>query len=400
MASILTPNMSLILPTIGEELSPTWAQDINSSLSILDQHDHSPGSGAPIVPAGININTDLPFNNHNLTLIRSSRFNPQTSPINLGSDIGCLYVAGVDLYFNDVNGNQVRITQSGAVAGTPGSITNLVSPASVTYVSATPAFVFESDVNTAANLDAGSITLRNITPNSTFGVQINAPAALGNNYSVTFPSALPGSTLPLSISNSGNLSAAQIITAQIGDLQVTTAKLADASVTSDKLDTDLEISGTFTAQEIDIGTVTLIQDGAFLLSNSGIQFTANTKAAVGSFGDDRTLVAYSNLGVSLPIVTSAAPSTHGLKIIRGELSAGGTPGTGEGFTAVRNSLGNYTITFTTPFSDTPVITFVGIGNNVTYNVQTINSTTVNFLSSVFGPGLTDSALFFIAIGQR
>jgi hypothetical protein len=143
MPFTLTPNMGLIAPTVGEQPGPTWAFNVNSDLSTLDSHDHSSGSGVPITPAGMNIIADLEFNGNDIIGLRSSRYIPQGSPLAAGSDLGCLYVIGIDLYYNDVNGNQIRMTQSAGVAGTPGSISTMTPPASVAYTAFDQTFTFK-----------------------------------------------------------------------------------------------------------------------------------------------------------------------------------------------------------------------------------------------------------------
>ena len=201
-----SPNMGLPIPGVGVTSGPQWAEDVNSCLSIIDTHDHTPGYGVQITPDGININSELPFNSQDATMLRSVRFDAQASPISDPSDLGCLYESGVDLYYNDGNGNQVRITQSGGVAGSPGSIANLSSPASASYVSAQSKFVWQSDSNEAAAMDNGAVTIRETGVASSNGVTIQAPAALGSNYSLTLPTALPGSTSAVNVTSSGVLS--------------------------------------------------------------------------------------------------------------------------------------------------------------------------------------------------
>lgn len=250
MASTLTPNMSLTVPTAGSEAGPAYAQEINSDLSILDSHNHSAGSGVQITPDGLNINAALTLNSNfiinsaGMTLIAQN-----STPVN-----NTIYQSGLDLYFTDGVGNNVRLTQSGAVAGTPGSIANLVSPASASYVSASSTFVWQSDAGIAANMDAGSLLLRNLSPNSTFALTLSPPASLAANYAITLP-ALPISQKIMTLDGSGNMSApytvdgstitinANVIgipsggisTTQLADASVTTAKIADANVTRAKL---------------------------------------------------------------------------------------------------------------------------------------------------------------------
>lgn len=205
MPNTLSPNMSLILPTIGQEPGPNWAQDLNSSLSLVDQHNHASGSGVQITPAGLNINTDLTFNGNNAVNLKSTRFVSQISPLSSGLDIGCVYVSGADLYYNDTLGNQVRLTIAGAVNGTPGSIGGLVAPATVTYVPANQAYVFQSNVNTSGSLDIGPVTIRNNTASSN-GITIEPPTPLTGNYTITLPGSTPASTGIMQMSATGAIS--------------------------------------------------------------------------------------------------------------------------------------------------------------------------------------------------
>lgn len=202
MATTITPNMSLIIPTAGQEPGPDYATDVNSSLTLVDQHDHSPGKGVQITPAGLNINDDLDFNGNFAIDVAGITLEAQVST----PAVNTLYENGVDLYFVDGLGNNIRITQSGGVAGTPGSIANLVPPASATYVAGSKTFVWQSAASTAANMDNASIIMRNITPNSTFGLTLQPPSALSQNYSITLPT-LPVANSFMQISTLGVVSA-------------------------------------------------------------------------------------------------------------------------------------------------------------------------------------------------
>ena len=246
----ISPSMGLILPGVGVTPGPQYATDQNASLTIIDTHDHSSGKGVQITPAGLNINADLSMGMNNLIQARSVRLSAQGSPIALPTDLTAIYASGVDLYYNDGLGNQIRITQSGAVAGTPGSISNLVSPASASYVSGSSTFVFQSDANTAANIDVGSVVLRNLVASSP-GLTLSPPT-LSSNYTITLPT-LPVASAFLTIDSSGNVSASPalaggITTSMIAPLNVTTGTIADGAVTPAKLSGSLTFtSTTFTA---------------------------------------------------------------------------------------------------------------------------------------------------------
>ena len=207
---IISPNMNLSIPIVGQEPGPDWATDINNCFNGIDTHDHSSGKGVPITPAGLNINADLPFTNNNAISIRTVRF--QANPSIGVSDLDALFVNGVDLYYVDGNGNQVRITQSGAVAGTPGSIANLVPPASASYIGASSKFVFQSNANTAADIDGRNFIFRNAAANSK-GLTLQPPLAMGSDYSITLPT-LPGTTNFMTIDPSGAIGSVNLIAPQ------------------------------------------------------------------------------------------------------------------------------------------------------------------------------------------
>lgn len=197
-----SPNMGLTIPTVGQEPGPQWASDLNASLTLIDTHTHAPGEGVPITPAGMSITSDLTFINNNATNLKSVRFYVQPSLLSGVADVGCIYSSGVDLYYNDGNSNQIRMTQSGGVAGTPGSITGLVSPATATYVPASQTFVWQSAVNTAANLDAGSVIIREVAASAN-GITLSSPTSLVANFVITLPPKLPSATAVYQTTSAG-----------------------------------------------------------------------------------------------------------------------------------------------------------------------------------------------------
>lgn len=197
--------MNLVVPTVGVDPGPDWATNLNSSLTLIDQHNHSSGSGVPITPAGLSISSDLTFLSNNATNLRSVRLQPQASPLAQPADLGCLYEVGVDLYYNDGSGNQVRLTQSGSVAGVSGSISNLTAPASASYVSGNQTFVWQSAANTPANMDFGFAIFRNNVANSK-GLSLFPPNAMTSDYSLILPN-LPSVTNIMTLDPSGNMGA-------------------------------------------------------------------------------------------------------------------------------------------------------------------------------------------------
>lgn len=253
MAFVLSPNMNLPIPGVGTEAGPTWAIELNNALTLVDTHDHTPGKGVLITPAAININANLSLNGNMLTSTGGITLAAQGST----PAINTLYESGVDLYFVDGLGNNIPITANGSISGSPGSISGLTSPASATYVSGSKTFVWQSGASIAANLDAASILMRNITPNSTYALTLQPPAALSSNYSLTLPT-LPASQQFLSLDASGNIAgyvniaagltasnlsaSANIAGTQLLPGSLQTANYAAGSVTTAKLASPTVIS--------------------------------------------------------------------------------------------------------------------------------------------------------------
>jgi len=205
-----TNNLGLRLPTPGvcgalgvEPAGTSWMELLNGSLSTVDAHNHAPGFGAQVPSSGLNINADVSWGSNNLTALRSARF----GAISLGSlgssDLGCLLVSGADLYFVDTAGNQVRITSGGAVAGTPGAIGGLVSPAAATYTSASKLFSLTSSSGFAANLSCGPVSVTDAQNSGGKAATLQVPSGLAANYNLTLPAALPGSLSLLSLTSGG-----------------------------------------------------------------------------------------------------------------------------------------------------------------------------------------------------
>lgn len=205
MPSTTSPNMSLTIPIVSREPGPTYAVDINTSLSLIDSHNHTSGQGVQIPSSGLNINADLSFTGNNATNLRSSRYSSQGAVLSTPSDVGCVYLVGVDLYCNDGNGNNIRITQSGGLAGTNGSISGLTSPASATYVAVNSTFVWQSGVNIAATMDMRNAILRNASAGSK-GLTLSPPAAMAADSTITFPN-IPVAKSFMTIDASGNIEA-------------------------------------------------------------------------------------------------------------------------------------------------------------------------------------------------
>jgi hypothetical protein len=198
-----SPNMLLPIPGVGTEASPTYAFDVNSSLTLIDQHDHSLGKGVQITPAGININANLPFNGNSALSLLNAVFNAQSVAT---STLQALSVAPgsespviQDLWYTDSMGNKVQITSGGELAPVTASIEG------ITYAGGTFSFTEAQSglPTTPANISAGSITLRPNVAATTFGAEIIPPSS--TFYDLTLPPVLPGAQSFVTLDNTGAL---------------------------------------------------------------------------------------------------------------------------------------------------------------------------------------------------
>lgn len=185
----ISPNMNMPVPVVGIDPGTDWANNVNACLNIVDSHNHSSGEGVAINPDGLNINDDLPINDNNLTTVKSVRYESQGSPLAGVSDLDCTYVSGVDLYYNDGNGNQIRMTASGSPALSGGTITGLPSgTAGASFSGST--FTFVSATATLAQMQVGPLIIgRNVANSKT--VTITPASGQASNYNTTLPTALP-----------------------------------------------------------------------------------------------------------------------------------------------------------------------------------------------------------------
>lgn len=184
-----TPNMSMVVPEVLITTGPTYATQVNTALDVLDAHDHSPGKGVRITPSGLNINSDLTFNNNSATNLKSLVLAAQTSAAN-----GAIYRNGDDLYYKRGDGTIVQITTSGGVnVSGVGGITGLAAPASATYTSASSTFAYFSNATTFAKTATGDLQIYSRAGSSLTvqAVTLKADATV-SAYDITFPLAAPG----------------------------------------------------------------------------------------------------------------------------------------------------------------------------------------------------------------
>lgn len=371
----VTPNMQLPNPVPGMDPGPDYADNLESSLDIIDQHNHSAGQGVLIQPNGINISSDLPFNSNNAVTLRSVRFLSQLSPIpNTAPDVGILYVSGNELWYNDyTGGNQVQITTNGLINATSSGI----SSGTATAAFSGGVLVVKSSSTSFANVDLQSVVLAN-AGNITNQLTLLAPT-LSSSYDLTLP-LVPLANSFLQIDTSGNISAGPAIVAGITGSNIAPATIAGSNIAAATITGSNVAATTIAGSNMVNGTITGTQ-----VSN------------------DIDLPGKAVQAGNLNVVVNGTNNTNSLAIIRGTVASSGAATSGEGFTSVLNSTGVYTISFTAAFQDIPsvvaTVTGTGFGSAFVANVN-VNVNSAGIYIQNITPTQVDSAFNFIAIGMR
>lgn len=262
-----TPFMNLVLPVPSVQLGPLWATELNTALTSVDQHDHTPGNGKTLGSSSLTINADFPFNSYNAITLRTARFTSQGSALSLPTDLSCLYVVSGELFYNDGSGNQVQLTLNGAIDfSSSGNITGMGgTSASVSYNSGSSTFTFLSNTNTPAFMAVGPLTIgRNtVSPNT---VTITPPSGLSASYTLTLPTGLPAASQYLIVSSSGQVSTSPVgpprptgTTVAAGGVGISTASGLQSTINTDPVFiSGLTVTITTTGRPVFVG---LMSDG-------------------------------------------------------------------------------------------------------------------------------------------
>ncbi len=203
--------MSLPIPGVGTEFGPDYALDVNSCLTLLDPHDHSPGSGVQITPAGLNINATLSFQSNQATNLLSASFVAQGSASavlqSLSVAPGTESPALQDLWYTDSAGNAVQITSNGLVNATLASIPG------ESYSGGTFFWKQGAGSTVPANFDIGSIVIRPNVAATTFGVSLIPQPTIASAYTLTLPAdpSTAGGSNFLLLDISGNISGGALV---------------------------------------------------------------------------------------------------------------------------------------------------------------------------------------------
>lgn len=207
------PNMSIITPALGGD-SGEWDDKINAALGVIDEHDHTPGSGLLVPIAGLDIDADLALGGHGLTTAGQVAF---TAVAALAAGARVIFVSSADneLYWRTNAGTNVKLTSgtsinTSLVGGIVGDYTSV--GAEVAYDDANDRYTFKQTAGGAwARIAAGDVRLYEYNTTETVYVGLKVPAALVSSWDVTFPLAAPASTMPVLMDSSGVLSASNTL---------------------------------------------------------------------------------------------------------------------------------------------------------------------------------------------
>lgn len=198
------------IPTVSVTVGPTYAAGVNACLeeirATLD---------AKVTPAGFDVNAALSFlsggTNYPVTNLERANFQNKGAAISASVYPNALYVVNGDLYYNDNSGNQVRIINAGALnISATGGITGSgygSGSVEVNWSAGDSAYKLKSGASSYASAWMNDLYLNDGDTNF---VRITAQA-MGADYALTLPAALPGSTQILQVSSSGTVSASNTV---------------------------------------------------------------------------------------------------------------------------------------------------------------------------------------------
>ena len=262
------PNMGLIIPVPGQQVGPDWATNVSSDLQIIDGHNHS-SVGVKIPTAGLNIDATLSMNGYTLDQANQVNLKDTTTVLDT-TNKGSLYRDGINLYYNNGNGDPIQITNGTTVNAGSGNIGGLPSgDANVNYNSGTYTFT-SSTAPIKASVDCGALLLENA--GSLNQLSVTAPATLsGGSYGLVLPD-IPATAKFLTIDNAGAITGATdypLTTTGIANSTILDGNIASKTITNASIK-----NGTITTSEIASSTILGSNIAADTITNTNIYSAA------------------------------------------------------------------------------------------------------------------------------
>jgi len=284
MATTISPNMNLPIPTVGSEPGPQYATDVNDSLTLIDQHTHLPGSGVYITPGAIDINSALTFNNNFATNLAGATFTqqtatpaPQTVYVKLGTEATPL----PDLFYFDGT-NTVQITAGGLVNATIASIPG------ESYAGGTFTWRQGTGSTLPANFDIGNVTLRpsmSVTGSTGYVTLTPSSSISTNQYNLALPLLPATNPAFLTLDTSGNMlstvsTVGGIVNSNIANATITGSKIASSTITASNISTVNATSVIFTGVKVTNTSTTTYSGALSNLSWNGTTYGSGVSGAI------------------------------------------------------------------------------------------------------------------------
>lgn len=196
------PGLSGSIPIVQQTTGPEYASAINTIITaILDRWQQA------ISPSDISIDDNLEMNGHAVTELSGTSYVDHPNGVSAGSDPRFIYFVDGEFYINDGNGNQVQMTDDGALnataaGGIGGDYT--ATAAEVAWVASSASYFFKSSPSQTAQLDVKDIRFSRAIGEE--GVTVEAPLGINSDYTLTLPT-LPSASAFLQVTNSGSITA-------------------------------------------------------------------------------------------------------------------------------------------------------------------------------------------------
>lgn len=158
----------LVEPSVLVTLGPTWATNLNTSLTAIDNHNHTSGNGLQVPLGGGTsgglVVGDLSYTGFGPINMSYARLTPAALPTPGLKPVSLLANAAGDLYFENNSGNQVQITSGSVIVpnGTGnanGFVGSYANNAQASYDLANLRYIFYRDTITTnlANVVVGTV---------------------------------------------------------------------------------------------------------------------------------------------------------------------------------------------------------------------------------------------------
>lgn len=245
------PNMGLVLATPGGTTG-TWGTVVNNAFGLLDTHNHTAGLGVKVPTAGLNIDADLTFSSlYAPTNLHRLSFAAVAA---LAANNKSLFVSSADseLYWRSNAGTNVKMTAGSAlnVAAFAGGFSGDYSAvgAVAAFDDAGDRYTFKQQTPfNWARMASGEVRIFETGTTESVFVGLAAPAALAVSYTMTWPTAAPGSTAIAQIDNAGQWSFSNTVANALVLSSSLTVGTSLAVGTSATVGTTLGVTGLITA---------------------------------------------------------------------------------------------------------------------------------------------------------